>query len=91
MPDLQAFLRRNCTSWDHNGRQLQGLTSDVCSKYCCLFALYMDLSFTPQQFVAFLNTDGGAEWQVDGMFASEFGAEMPRSGCSSVAAAAYKI
>jgi len=42
VPDIQAFLRRNCTTWDHNGRQLQGLTSDVCGKYCCLFALYMD-------------------------------------------------
>ena len=42
LPDILAFIRRNCTNWDHNKRQLQGLTSDVCFKYCCLFALYMD-------------------------------------------------
>ena len=27
--DIQNFIRRKCTKWDHNGRQLQGLNSDV--------------------------------------------------------------
>ena len=46
------FVQRNSTTWDRNKRQLQSLTSDVCVKYCCLFALYMDRGYTPQQFVA---------------------------------------
>jgi len=52
VPDILAFVTRNCTIWDHNKRTLQSLTSDVCGKYCCLFALYMDRGYTPQQFVA---------------------------------------
>ena len=41
--DTKAFIRRNCTVWDYNKRQLQGLTSNTCGKYCCLFALYMTI------------------------------------------------
>ena len=51
VPDIQAFIRRNYTVSNYNKRQLQGLTSNVCAKYCCLFALYTDLGYTPQQFV----------------------------------------
>ena len=51
VPDLTAFIRRNCTVWDCNRRQMQGLTSNVCGKYCCLFAVYTDKGFTPKQFV----------------------------------------
>jgi len=36
VPNILAFIRRNCRTWDHNKRQLQGLSSDVCGKYCCL-------------------------------------------------------
>ena len=56
VPDILAFVKRNCTTWDHNRRQLQSLTSDVCGKYCCLFAVYMDRGYTPQQLVALFNT-----------------------------------
>ena len=42
VPDILAFVKRNCTTWDLNRRQLQSLTSDVGGTYCCLFALYMD-------------------------------------------------
>jgi len=42
VPDILAFIKHNCTTWDYNKRQLQSLTSDFCGKYCCLFALYMD-------------------------------------------------
>jgi len=31
--DILAFKRRKGTNWDHNGRQLHGLTRDVCGKY----------------------------------------------------------
>jgi len=39
VPDIAVFKRRNCTVWDCNRRQVQGLTSNICRKYCCLFAL----------------------------------------------------
>ena len=42
IPSIQSFIRRNCSVWDYNTVQLQGLTSTICGKYCCLFALYMD-------------------------------------------------
>jgi len=72
---IQAFIRRNCITWDHNMRQLQSLTRNNCGKYCCLFVLYMDRGFTPKQFVGLF--DGGAQqaadrW-IDLAFASEFG------------------
>ena len=46
VPDILAFVTRNFTFWHRNKRQLQSLTSDVCGKYCCLFALYMDRGYT---------------------------------------------
>jgi hypothetical protein len=39
--NIHTFLRRNCVIWDHKF-QLQGLSSDVCGHYFCLFALYVD-------------------------------------------------
>ena len=52
VPDILAFVTCNCKSWDHNKRTLQSLTSDVCGKYCSLFALYTERCYAPQQFVA---------------------------------------
>ena len=51
IPSIQSFLRRNSSVWDYNTIELHGRTSTVCGKYCCLFALYMDRSYTPKQFV----------------------------------------
>ena len=51
VPNIQAFIKRNCTTWDYNRRQLQGLTSDVCGKYCCLFALYIDRGYTQEKYI----------------------------------------
>jgi len=48
VPDIAAFKRRNCTVWDYNRRQLQGLTINVCSKYCFLLATYTDLGSPPK-------------------------------------------
>jgi len=42
VPDIQAFIRRKSTVSNYNKRQLQGLTINVCGKYCCLFAPYTD-------------------------------------------------
>jgi len=47
VPDILAFVKRKSTTWDRNRRQQQSLTSDVCGKYCCLFALYMDRDTLP--------------------------------------------
>jgi len=70
--DTQPFLRRNCTVLNYNNAHLQGPTSTVCGKYCCLFALYMDRGYTGKQFVG-LFTPGLADQQVEHLFASEFG------------------
>jgi len=77
VPDKLAFVTRNCTIWDRNKSTLQSLTSDVCGKYCCIVALYMDRGYTPQQFVALFGD--AADRQVE-MFTTEFGAKMARAG-----------
>jgi len=77
VPEIVEFVRRNSTTRDRNKRQLQSLTSDVCGKYCCLFALYIDRGYTPQQFEALFGKP--ADRQVE-MFTAEFGAKMPRGG-----------
>jgi len=85
IPNIIAFLRRTCTVWKFNTIQLQGLTSAVCCKYCCLFAHYMDRGYTPKQFVGLFNPDI-ADRQINQLFASEFGPlpRGPRGGqCSS--------
>ena len=46
IPSIDSFIRRNSIVWDYNSVQLQGHTSTVCGKYCCLFALYMDRGYT---------------------------------------------
>ena len=51
IPSIQDFILRRCTLWQYNRAQLQGPTTTVCGEYCCLFALYMDRGYTPQQFV----------------------------------------
>jgi hypothetical protein len=85
LPSIQAFWRRNYTVCEYNSVKLQGLTSTVCGKYCCLFALYVDRGYAPKQFAA-LFTPASADLQVNNMFASEFGSlrNIPRGGqCSS--------
>ena len=52
VPTIQAFIKRNCMTWDYNRRQLQVLTAEVCGTFCCLFALYMYWGYTPQQFIS---------------------------------------
>jgi len=73
VPDIEPFIRRNCTVWDYNKGQLQGLTSNTCGKYCCLFALYMDRGFTARQFVGQLESAASADRQIVRAFASDFG------------------
>ena len=47
VPDILTSIRRKFTTWDHTRITLGGLTGDVCGKYCCLFALYMDRATLP--------------------------------------------
>ena len=72
IPTIEAFLKRNCTVFDYNTAQLQGLTSTFCSQYCCLFALCMDRGYNPKQFVGLFNANI-ADRQIDQFFTSEFG------------------
>ena len=76
VPTIHAFVRRNCTVWDYNRRQLQGLSSNVCGKYCWLFALYASGGYGPRQIVELL--DGG-DRQIERAFPAEFGPPL-RSG-----------
>jgi len=64
LPSFQAFIKRNSKAWGYNRRQLQGLTTDVFGKYCCLFALYMDRSYTPQQLISLFNDCDHADRQL---------------------------
>jgi len=80
VPSIQAFVKRKRKTWEYNRRQLQGLTADVCRKYCYLFALYMDRGYTPQQFNSLFNACEHADQQVERLFTSEFGAQMARGG-----------
>ena len=80
VPVIQAFIKRNFITLDYNRRQLQGLTTDVCGKYCCLFALYMNRGYTPKQFISLFDACNNADRQVKRLFAIEFGAKMSRGG-----------
>jgi len=68
---ILSFLKCNCTVWNYNTTSLQGPTSVVCGHYCCLFALYMDEGYTPQQFVR-LFTPSIAYRQVVLLFTRNF-------------------
>ena len=70
--NIQSFLRWNCTVWDYNTAQLQGPSSVVCGKNCCLLALYMDRGFTPKQFVNLFTADM-ADRQIEQLFTHEIG------------------
>jgi hypothetical protein len=72
IPAIHDFIRRNCTVWQYNNVQLQGSTSTICCENCCLFALYMDRGYTPQQFVGLFNADN-ADRRVHRLFCQEFG------------------
>jgi hypothetical protein len=81
IPAIHEFIRRNSTVWDYKRRQLQGLTSNVCGKYCCLFALYASRGYGPRQNVGLL--DAG-DRQIERAFLAQFGPPLRpgrRSGC----------
>ena len=69
---IKYFFTHNCTVWNHNTVQLQGLTSTVCCQSCSLFTLYMDRGYIPKHFIDFFAADI-ADRQVNEIFTSEFG------------------
>jgi hypothetical protein len=73
IPAIQSFINRNCTVWDYNSVQLQGSTTTVCGKYCCLLALYMDRGYSPQKIVGLLLGSGHSDKRVSELFEAEFG------------------
>ena len=79
LPSVHAFLRRNCSLWTYNTKPMQSLTSTLCGHYCCLFVLYMDRGYTPQQFVAIFDSKD-ADSAVRDAFAAEFPV-LPRNVC----------
>ena len=70
--NILTFLKRNYTVWNYNTTSLQGPTSVVCGHCCCLFALYRDEGYTPQQFVR-LFTSSIADRQVVLLFTGKLG------------------
>ena len=81
VPAIHEFIRRNCTVWDYNKKQQQGLTSNVCGKYCCLFALYASRGYSPRQIVGLLDAEVR---EIERAFLAEFGPPLRprrRNGC----------
>jgi len=37
--EIMAYLQRHSISWTFNRHRLQGITSNVCGYYCCVYAL----------------------------------------------------
>jgi hypothetical protein len=70
---IQLFINDNCTVWDYNSIQLQCSTTTLCSKYCCLMALYMDRGYSPQKFAGLLLGSGPADKRASELFKAEFG------------------
>jgi hypothetical protein len=38
--EIMSYLQNHSTSWTFNRHRLQGLTSNACGHYCCLYALH---------------------------------------------------
>jgi hypothetical protein len=74
VPAIQSFLRRTSSVWDYN-TQLQGLTSNVCGHYCCLFALCLDEGLPPRQCVSHFGARHADERVLE-IFASRFGSSV---------------
>jgi hypothetical protein len=73
IPAIQSFINRICTVWDYNSVHLQGSTTTVCGKYCCLMAQYMDMGYSPQKFVGLLLCSSQSDKRVSELFKADFG------------------
>ena len=72
IPSIATFMRRACSVLEYNTTQLQGWTSTVCGKHCCLFVLYIHRGYSPRQFVGLFDP-ATADSQISRLFALEFG------------------
>jgi hypothetical protein len=72
IPSIQTFINRICNVWDYNSVKLQGTNKAVCGKYCCLFALFMNKVYSPQQFIVHIGTVD-TDKRVSEMCKAEFG------------------
>ena len=69
VPAINEFIRRNFTVWEYNRKQLQGLSSNVCGKYCCLSALYAGRGYGQRQMFGLLDVENR---QIQREFLAEF-------------------
>jgi hypothetical protein len=49
--EITAYLQRHSISWTFNRHRLQGLTSNVCGHYCCLYAFQKALGQSMTSFM----------------------------------------
>jgi len=49
--EIKAYLQRHSISWTFNSNRLQGLTSNVCEHYCCLYAHHRARGLSMTSFV----------------------------------------
>jgi len=49
--EIMAYLQRHSISWIFNRHRLQGLTSNACGHYCCLYALHRARGLSMTSFV----------------------------------------
>jgi len=49
--EIVAYLQRHSISWTFNRHRLQGLTSNVCEHYCCLYSLHRAQGLSMTSFV----------------------------------------
>lgn len=49
--EIIAYLQRHSVSWTFNGIRLQGLTSNVCGHYSCLYAKHRALGLSMTSFL----------------------------------------
>jgi hypothetical protein len=79
--EIMAYLQCHSISWTFNRHRLQGLTTNVCGHYCCIYALHRarGLSMT-----SFVNMFSPARYTYNDikavrMFRAQFG-ECPACG-----------
>ena len=49
--EIMAYLQRHSISWTFNRHRLQGLTTNVCGHYCCIYALHRARGLSMTSFV----------------------------------------
>ena len=70
--NIQDFLRSNSTVKEYNTVRLQGPTTTLCGKYCCLFAFHMYRGFSRKHFVSLFDPSV-ADGMVKHLFIFVFG------------------